>query len=445
MWVYIKNALFDWALCIIASSAWAYTACSGFYATQPYQTGWGLAIIIGACVAVVTALFLVSLNRMARIVGGIAIAAVILGLFAVAAATSPVENPMDDTVGNNLYLAFCVLLPPAATFLLSRTKPTCIVLIVVGTLFCTVIEYLYWYGHVISFVLLLASSVALYIYHTYQKSLLNSESDYLAFGSVTLAGIALAVIAIGAGVGIYALAIGPMEPPNLVVKLITEHYRAEEKEVRGVGSSADSKNDELTTETNDEVAQSSEKSESEIDDPNDSDAGNTPLGLLGLNNQNNPLAALGAGLASLTMNFPDWWPIIAALLLVALIAAAIGLKKLLRRRRFNKMLAQDDYAVARDLYLFFLARFERFKIPTPGSLTLQEYANNFADTFRKFEQRLDGPAFVDLTNVYARQIYGGQPVTKEELGQFTDYYRKFYKWASGYVGKLKYCRMFFRI
>ena len=443
MWVYIKNSLLDCLLCIVASSALSYTACSGFYATQPYQDVWGTLLIVGICAVLTVALFAISLTRTSRLIGGIALAVVVLAAFGAAVATSSVLAPMEDAEGNNLYLAFCLLTPPIATFLLSRHKLACVLLIVVGVLFCGVIEYLYWYGHIVAFALFLVSSITLYVYRTYQSSLLNSESEHLAFGSVTAAGLALALVAVGAGIGLFVGAIAPLEPPNMVVKLITEHYRAEEKEVRGIGSTADERNDDLSNEQGDDISQSSETSD---DDANaDDDADKSPFDFLGLNDENSLLGRIGAGLASLTMNFPDWWPLVAALLVVLVIAAVIAMKKLLRRRRFGKMLELGSDGAARELYLFFLNRFARFKIPQPGTLTLKEYAAGFSDTFKKFEQRLDDPAFNTLTSLYVRSVYGGQAVTEEELSTFTDYYARFYKWACSYVGRFKYCRMFFRI
>ena len=445
MGVYLKNAFIDCILCILVSSALAYTACSGFYSTQPYQDLTGTLIIIAICAGVTIVLFLVSLNRMTRIVGSIVFGFVIAGLFAAAAATSTVETPMDDSSGNNLYLAFCTLMPPLVVYQLSRRKATCVLLAVFGVLLCAVIEYLYWYGHVVAFILFLVGVIALYVYRTYQKSLLNSESEHLAFMSVTAAGLTVALVAVGIGVGVFSGIIAPLEPPNMVIKLITEHYRAEEREVRGVGSSADVRNNELSTSEGDDKSQSDDAKEDEADTDDDADAGKNPLDILGLNDENSLLGSLGAGLASLTMGFPDWWPIIAVLIVIALIVSAISLKKWLRRRRLNKILDKGPDKAVEELYLFFLNRFARFKIPEPDTLTLQEYAAGFSDTFSKFEKCLGAPAFADLTRVYIGHVYGDQAIGPDELGRFTDYYRLFYKRACGYLGRLRYCRMFFFI
>ena len=444
MWLYIKNSLIDCVLCIIASTCLAYTACSGFYSTQLYQDVLGTVLTAALCAALSLGLFAATLNRRTSFIGVPVVVAVIVAALVASVATSSVSNPADDAVGNHLYYAGCIILPTLATFLLSRRRTGCLALIVIGVLLGGLIEYLYWYGHVVAFLVFLIAAALLYIYRVYQVSLLDSESEALAFVPVTAAGFAICAVAVLAGFGLFTGVIAPLQPPSMTVKLVTEHYRANELEVRGIGSNDDAPDDqEQTDDQDDNVIQSSDAGDANA--LQDEGAGQSPLDMLSPTNENSFLGRLGAGLASLSLIFPVWTPLALIVGIALFIALLIVLKKVLRKRRFDKMVARGPDVAVRDLYLFFLDRFGRFKIPQPETMTLAEYASNFSDTFSKFEQRIDEPEFAKLTEVYASRVYGGVPATKDDQALFEEYYRKFYKWACGYVGKLRYCRMFFRV
>ena len=444
MWLYVKTSLIECVLCIVASTCLAYTACSGFYATQGYQDATGIALTALICAALTCALFAVAYSRRTVLIGVPILVALVVGALVASVATSLVATPMEDVAGNRLYYALCTIVPCVAVFLLSRKKVGCIVLIVCGVALCAAVEYLYWYGHVASFLLFLVAAATLYVYRGYQASLLASESVRLAFGSITLCALALAGVAVLAGVGLFAGVIAPLGPGNITVKLVTEHYRADELEVRGIGSNDDTLDeDEQTDESNDEVVESSEPDEAAPLE--DEGAGENPFDMLSAADDDSLLGRIGSGLASFSLLVPEWGPWALLAVLAALVAASIFLKKLLRRRRFERAWGKGGGEAMRELYLFFLDRFRRFKIPQPGTLTLTEYAAGFSETFRAFEQGAAAPEFARLTDVYVGHVYGDAPVSEADLALFKDYYERFYKRACGYVGRLRYCRMFFRV
>ena len=449
MLTYIKSTIWDFVLCVVASTSLAYTVCSGFYATQPYQDAAGIAIMAGICIVVTAALFAASWSTRTIVFGSIAIAVCLIGVVIASVATSTTSTALEDAPGNNLFFSLSVLIPPVVVFVLSRRKASAVALIVVGVLLCAVIEYLYWYGHIGAFIVFFASSTALFVYRTYQASLINSESERFAFNSVTAAGVALALVSILLGAGVFMLVITPLSPPHLVVKLLTEHYRTEDHEVKGTSNTQSVLDPELFSNTlSNQVVETSSinsdqanKQTNDTTDQNDSNAQDVTGTSVSMGNVDQKDEEDGG------LQFdPPWLPyVIAPLILLLLIVAAILVKRLLRARRFRAMTSGSNAQSVRSLYLFFLERFGRFKIPQPQTLTLSEYASGFASTFSDFERKAPSPTFPELTAVYSENVYGGVEPDDTALSKFEDYYHTFYKKARGYVGKLKYCLMYFFI
>lgn len=444
---YLKNSVWDFVLCVVAAAALSYTACSAFYSAQPYQSVLGVVAMVVISAVVEAALFLTSTSRRARVLGAVGIAVVVIVVLAVAFATSTSSTVLDDTAGNNVYFALCVLVPPLLVYPLSRRRWSTVVLIIVGIFFCAVIEYLYWYGHVIAFILFIASSVTLFIYRTYQRSLLNSESETLAFNSVTAAGVGLSIAAVLLATGIFALVVAPLNPPNLVVKLITENYRVQTEDVRGVGSSTDTEN--LNEYSNKMSNKTSETSNISGTETNKQTNDQTNKGNTSQQDVTNMTVNLGSSQnnqsqnGNLGINFPNWLPLVIAIIVILLIVGSILLKKYLRKRRFNKLTAGDNNDSADALYLFFLSRFQKFRVPQPGTLTLSEYGKAYSDTFTEFESMAEGPTFASLSDIYSANVYGKKDLTDEQISAFKEYYRSFYKRAARYIGRIKYALLYF--
>ena len=499
MIAFLKNSIWDLALCIVASTALCFTVCSAFYATQPYQDAPGVALMAGGCAALTLALLMASRSLRAMLVGALAIFAAIVGVLVACFQTSTAASALEDVAGNNVYLALCVVASSALVFVLSRWRAGAVALIVVGVFACATVEYLYFYGHVAAFAVFLVSAVALYAYRTYQVSLLNSESEHLAFGSVTFSGIALAAVAVACAAGLFALAIAPLDPPNLVVKLFTEEYRADEVEVRGVGDITSILNNQLLSNllNNRDIesgnAEGDEENRQNNEEVNPEDESREAEGgSMGMDGSGDSEDDDGA---SLGLHFADWLPFVIAGLVILLVVLAIVAKKLLRRRRFRTMRSQENAVAAAALYRFFLGRFGKAKVPQPNAMTLAEYTAAFAGTFERFEQggrrsakdveaaerdsddggqgfggaakqdaedagkgaagsgRGSGEAgrdpggteFAALTRVYAKSVYGKEPVSEDDIALFDDYYHLFYRRLRKYMGNIRYCLRYFSL
>ncbi len=449
MSVYLKSVIGDFILCLAASIALAYTLCSGFYAAQPYQTVTGCLVLAGISAVFLVALFAISRNTTARIVGGIVLAVVVIAALGFVFMNSSGESVFDDVVGNDIFFAAIALLTPVAVYLLSRKRALCIVLVVLGVLLCAVMEYLYWYGHIVSFVIFVLSSAGLYVYRTYMNSVLNSESDRLAFGSVTVSGVALFGVSLLVASGLAFAVTAAVDMPNFTVKLLTKHYQVDREEVKGVGSSVSTENLSISSNTlGSDTVQSSDDSGTAINriaDGQSAQGEATEQETTGSDSDTNDDSTgdEAAGGGFLGMNFPNWFPFVVAAIIILLIVAAILLKKYLRKRRFEQIVSQPNGQAASELYLLFMDRFRRLKVPMPDALTLTEYTKGQAETFGRFEQTTGALAFPELTSVYMSKTYGGKEVSDEDLSIFKDYYQKFYGRMCRYAGRFRYCLLYF--
>lgn len=434
---YLRSRLWELALLALASSALAYTACSAFYATQPFQAEpWLIAL---PCAALSAALVCVAYSRRTALWGGIAIAVVCIAAVIACVAASPYELPLEDAEGNLVFLVLVVVLCAVAAFLLSRTLPGSFALLVGGAYLSALVEFLYWYGHVVALCLFVAAAIGLIACCGYRRAVRGSDEGTVAFAPVALAAIALACVAALAGAGVFYGVIAPLDPPRQEVKLIVENRRLDEVLIFGTGSSVNDEtgeggslagtDEEVGGEDADvewyDVFQSGVRDLLGMDDDQTGDEGTTTM-----------------------LERISYLALIVAGIVVALILAAIAAKKGLRRRRYNRMTSGDSETAASNLYLFFLDRMEKMKVARPDAMGLAEFARDFAPTFKAFEgdaQSDEEPAFTALTDVYMRTAYGKGTVSDDELRSFKDYYQSFYKNARRRIGGVRYLFKFFKM
>lgn len=450
MLAYARSSLWDFVLCVAASTALAYTLCSGFYATQPFQDVGGTAIVAAICAVVTLLLFAVSRTSKTALIGGPVLAVALAGAIVASYALSTTGAALDDEPGNYLYFSLVTILPTVVVYVLSRWKGTTLVLLVLAVFACALEEYLYWYGHFIAFAISVVAIAGLYAYRTYQRSLLASSSEHLAFGPVTAFGVLLACASIAAGIGVFAAVIAPIDPPNVVLKLAIEDVRAQEREVKGIATSDDDPaENQFSMNLGNEIIYSSDVNDELYNQLDDDRVGRGDVSVVQVRNSSVDLGSMaeeGQGEESaLSLDWPDWWWLVALISLLALILGAILARKYIRHRRYKKLVSEGNEEAVESLYRFFLACFERLKIPQPGSMTLTEYVLAHSGTFDKFGSHADTPAFGDLTQVYSASVFGGDGVSDGQLELFKRYYRVFYGNVRRYVGSIRYLWTFFRV
>lgn len=446
---YLKYSLWDLLLCACASSALTFVLCTGFDSTRPLQEPPLLFVMVLACTLLSLFITCIAYCLPSAVIGGVALALgtalTMMGLWTASGAASL----LDDTPGNYTSFALMAVLCAVLVHVLSRRRATTLVLLAGGTLLCAVIEYLYFLGHLLPTLLFMVAGAALYAYRNYQGNLLGSETERISFGSATAAGLVIAVVAVGVGAGLFTLCIAPLNPPNVIVKLLTEHVRVDEENVRGIGDSVSVQNDQLYS--NNVLGQipgkAGEQGDTEqtpnMDDTRQTeDAETTPNAgsALGLAQEGEPDAG-----QPVSAEAPDWLPLACVLALVGAVVLLVAMRKLLRWRAWGKLglLSPRQQVGAR--YLFFMRRFKRLKLPQPGTQTLSEYLLSANGSLRRFEQTTETPAFNRLTSAYCAVVYGNAEPSESTMRTFEEYHRSFYRNARKLAGPLKYLWLFFRL
>lgn len=443
----LKYGLWDILLSACATTALVYVLCTGFDCTRPLQST--PALLIAVCVALSLVLFCISYTPLTAAAGSVMLLGATAAAMVLCWQASGAESLLDDATGNYAPFVLIAVLCAALVHVLGRRKTTTLVLLAGGLLFCAAIEYLYFLGHLVPTLLFAAAVATLYAYRTYQGNLLGSASDAISFGTASLAGLAIVVVSLCLGVGIFTLCIAPLNPPNIIVKLLTEHVRVDEEEVRGIGDNVSVQNDLLYSNNVSQQTPGTTGDEGDTEqEPNMEDTNQTE------SSESTPNAGSALGLTAeeeieageaTNTEVPSWLFLIVALCALAAVGMVIVARKLLRRRAWNRVAALPPQQRVEKAYLFFMQRFKRLKLPQPETLTLSEYAVSARGTLQRFEQVVDVPAFDRLTAVYCAAVYGRHEPQAREVDAFEDYHRAFYRNACAFKGKLKYLWLFFRI
>ena len=447
---YAKYSVWDFVLCAIASCCLSCSCFVGFKATHVFMADPLPAILL--CVVLTAAFFAIAYRPNIAAAGSVALVVLICAGAVAGWQASGTESLLDDVEGNYAYLVVLCSLCSAAVFMLSRKRAGAVVLLVGGLFLCAIMEYLYWGGHLVEFVLFGLSAAALLAYRRYQAGLRGSDTEQLSFGSAVIAAVVVVALATGLSAGVFAVCIAPLDPPNVIVKLLTKHVRMDEEHLLGVGDAVDVENDDLTSsDTNDrqnpesdENANGSQDQQQNMDDSSQSDD----------NTVDDAGSAVGldeymdhdAGQAVNT-SMPDWAPFLMGFLVIALVAAIIAGRKYLRRRRVEALRALPPDERVRGMFLLLLGKLRRMKVPEPECQTLNEYLVTVEPMMARFEQ-LEGdakPQWNELVATYALSAYGKVTPSDGDLATFDTYYGEFYRRARRYVGNVRYPVMFFRI
>lgn len=444
---YLRYQLWEFLFGTCATVALVYVACTGFDCTRPLQGN--PLIIIGISALLTAYLCCISYRPLVTVTGSLVLLVALAGATVACWQAAGVASIVDDVAGN--YAPFVLIegLAAVLVFVLSRRKVTLLVLLVGGVILCAAIEYLYFLGHLIPTLIFAAAVTAWYAYRNYQRNLLNSESESMSFGAASIAGLALCIVALAAGVGIFTLCIQPLNPPNIVVKLITQHVRVDTEDVRGVGDSVSVENDKLfSNNVNEQIDASNAGSKNASQGKSMEDAGQNENG----DATENSGGAVGlsadadqdAG-GAVSLEIPSWLCVAILPGLLIFTVAVIVIRKLLRRRRWRAIVALPPQDRMRASFLYFMRCFQKMKVQQPGTLTLGEYLISVQDALQSFEQTTDAPRFNRITKSYCDVAYGNAVPSSDELSEVECFHDVFYRRARKFRGGLRYLWLFFRI
>lgn len=455
---FLRANLLDMVLVLVLSLSLVYAVLSGFDATLPMRTNFGLEALV-SCVLLVI-LYAGAWSHKVRaisIVCAIAyfVAVLVVSLVMTSSEAAPFADgrTINDVEGNYAIFAITVLVITLLTYLLSRSSTLVVILALISVFTCCVVQYLFrdWAaneGGVIDFVIVLVISVSLIVYRRYRISSDAAEhkantayAQTFAFG-VVISGVVVAISAV-----LFALVIAPLNLQTPVIKPF---------EVRIIPPIED------YTGTYDEyLVENPEEFTSLLNEREDETNQNTKGGSVPDNEETQTDAApIIQFLKSMTIFSEDDWTevfdpttinrirlglTVALLLLVAIIAAAIALRIHWREVRLKKLSDKPYSMRVISLYDFLLSRLDRLKLGKPATSTPLEFAFDSRRKLAVFTRNTNKVDLVEITLIYQRATYGKEDVSKEEYERVVRYYREFFKNAHRFVGTPKWMYLFWRI
>ena len=438
---YLKRIAPEFVLTLLACIALGLNLMQGIHI--PQETAESLPLAAGVPAVLLAALFAMSYSKRTVAIGvpALVVALVVAAIAFIQTTAEPFADSYDNPV-----LAYLVLVPTAVVaFLLGRKKAGAVVLLVCGAIVCGVIQFLYGLNLVPHLMLFLCAAFGLVAVKGQQKTSQGAKSALKVAGA-GISGLVFALVAALVSFGIFALVIAPLNPPALELKLITEDYALEEIHVAGLTAllhqqnedqGADDENDE-----EDQTNQLNDDDEQYIGPNSSAQNGTDETTGDGSNNVNGTGDAMDA-----VRYFQDnWWLLLLIpLVIAALVALVIALRRRVRARRIAAARACNPQAQAANLYGLACTNLERTKVLEKGSHTPYELVNACADQTARFEQTDTSATFASVTNTFVAASFGNSQPSPQELDDMERYCALIPKRAMHYVGRLRYLKLFFRI
>jgi ABC-type multidrug transport system fused ATPase/permease subunit len=411
------------------------------------------ALALGVSAILLLALYAASYRRRRLVIGAIGYLLLLALLIGASLALSAGEDLYADTEGNYLYLALVMAVSATGGFLLTRTLGGSALWFLAAAFSCTVVQAFYQTGEVVLSVTASLSALALIVHRNFRLGLQNADVVRKASHSGTFVSSVTPVVASGAlALLAWFVIIAPLDPSVMKITLITDYRQLPIEEFKGTADEHPTLSFELTSQ---ELVEGFPYTTDDLkEDPNalvTIDAAS--VFEQQLQQQVEESAAAGSGAHDVldpdseeeTFDPLSWsvvFPmiivaiVVTVLVILAIVAYFVG-RRLWRRRRLRRMLAQSPRAQIESLYLFTLSRLARLGFKVPRGMTLSEYAKNSARSMDMLTEETR-VAFSELTEGYEAVSYGKCEPTEAEVVPFVAYYLGFWKAARTHLGNLRY-------
>ncbi len=426
---HLKYSIPDWILCILASVGLGMNVAQSFL--LPEALSEDVLRLTLVCAAVVTVMIVLSYSKITTILSAVAVAAgfIVLLYLAYAGTVTGFTESADAEANGRLWYLMAILCA-AAVYLLSRTRITSWLLLIVGALAAAYFQLLEYTVYLWAALLFLFSVGAWICFVRYRRNMMKISAMRTAFVPMALwsAGVSLLCLAVG-GLLWWGI-VRPLQPPTQDMILLTEYLEYNRiQNLRLVydqpifdSSALSDWINENYSEMTDEMENDPEEEQLNADgtqqeeheeDPNAED---TP-----------PTAEQDGSIDWITYDaFPLAQTIFLGLLLLLVLAGLVVL--FLRRRQIwyrRKTKNMDDETYIRFFFAWYLTRFKRLKLPRPGGDTPLEYARRMESSVRFLEDT--GVTWAELTEIFARLVYSGRGVQPGDRERFDQFYRGFYR------------------
>ncbi|MCD7948336.1 MAG: DUF4199 domain-containing protein [Oscillospiraceae bacterium] len=231
---WIKRKLPDYILCLCAALGLIMPLIRGFCVPDRLigQPGW----VLLASALFLLALFLFSYRRLTVLIGVcVGVVAAVMAVLSVRRSGLSLVDPSRQEENVLLWVIvvfLCVLL----VFLLSRTKGSAAILLVLGVLCCTLSAFLQ-YSNTLGYLLLfLIGSGGGLLYAGYRRAVLEYHTAKVTMWRATAIATLFCVICLSISSAAWFLVVRPIDPPTQDLKLIQYLLSLEELERIGISS-----------------------------------------------------------------------------------------------------------------------------------------------------------------------------------------------------------------
>ena len=443
---YLRASGWDFLLCLVLSASIGFVNCGAFFVNANLQ--FNPVALIALPIPFLLALFFAAYSRRTVIAGAVLVVALLvvgcIGAFALSGGATMFEDAEDNPVNFVVIMGLTTIV----VFLMTRRRWLSRVFFVVAVVDICFVEFMYKQGYWYALVIALVAAGAMVVYRNYRSNLADTSVESVSFTSAFAVGAVYALCLVGVACAVFFALIAPLHPPAAEIKLFTRYMNYEQVEMTGVGdkSTTDDK-DNTTNQTNEQLRQSGQQPKDEGEQEQEQEAQMNPLDALGLGALSDLAQDAAKALQDL-FNFLLENPVFIppfVLLVLAVLASPYAIKKLLRKRWYDKTCAMAPSACVERFYAFFLKRFRLLKVRKADSSTLQEFAADAGGALAEFAQNEQHVGFGELTEIYSRAAYGKLEPSEQELSMYRAFYAHFYKAFVQESGRFRYMLRFFRI
>lgn len=456
--LFLRSSLPDYVLALLTSFGVAYALYSGFDATMELRSQ--VPLMLGIPALLLLVMFIGAWSKRAMLVSALATAFVGLVIVGIAAALMPSDvsvisdGAVNDASGNYVIFALIAVFVAIATYLLSRRRWGCVVLVVLATLICCGVQFLFrdWMdseGGLAAFLVAFVGSVALLIYQQFRASAYKAQHlGKVSFGTGFFFSLAMVALSATVASGVFYGLVQPLNLETSVIKPFEMHILRPVIEYTGIYDAVQVENPNIRTSLlGDEVADTNQPYDGgEVSEDNKQKQ-----------NATNPLVQF---VQSLNIFDQDNWQedenpvsydqlqttlLWMALGVVAVVTAAVLLRKWWRRRRLAKLAQLPPAKRVNALYRFLRNRFDKLGIKASPSQTPLEFAFARHQDMEPWNQHTGKVNFVRVTLLYQRAAYGTGDISEAEYKQVERYYNEFFNNTHRFVGTSRWLWLFWKI
>ncbi|MCC8123608.1 MAG: DUF4129 domain-containing protein [Oscillospiraceae bacterium] len=440
---YLKDAVWEWLLCLLLSATLLTNFAQGFYIPDAVADN----ILIAAALTglVLLCCYVGAYNRRTMVITVVlflALASVAV-LWMRARGIDIVDQEGSATAVYIYWIAGIAI--ALVIFFLARTRVGIVVLFLLGCILHAALTFLDfavspWWTAIYAL-----AAIALFVLRQYRIYAAHSSTVAPNFARFFLTSGGLVLVAGGLSLAVFFAVLRPLNLPTLDTNLLTVFLRYDVLERVGVAQNYPIPNELLeSNEQNDRQINSSEEGEQpdenqvQEEESLPTTAPDRQAGVTGNSVQD------AERLSSVRYDIPVSTYIVAAVIVVVLLLILVPLLwRALRRRKFKEMLAQDPREQIIHLYRFYLKKYRVIGFVRAPNQTEREYSAAYAERLQPY---VAGTLSLELqTETYLRVRYGGQAPTEQVREEYAAIYPIFLKNYRKLNGTFRYLLHYFRL